>query len=141
MIWGRSVAVNMPACQAGDRGFESRRSRLDTMDLALERGPFSCEGKPQERAHAAQHLWQDRCWRKGLMHERLVFQHTSCPKILSLCLKRLGLACQCEERARAARRCPSDSDFQSSSDKNTYSHSLCDGCGASDPLRVDDKNQ
>jgi hypothetical protein len=25
--WGRSVAVNMSACQAEDRGFESRRSR------------------------------------------------------------------------------------------------------------------
>ena len=26
--WGRGVAVNMPPCQGGDRGFESRRSRL-----------------------------------------------------------------------------------------------------------------
>ena len=25
--WGRGVAVNMPPCQGGDRGFESRRSR------------------------------------------------------------------------------------------------------------------
>lgn len=27
--WGRGVAVNMPPCQGGDRGFESRRSRRE----------------------------------------------------------------------------------------------------------------
>ncbi len=31
LFWGRSVAVNMSACQAEDRGFESRRSRCDIL--------------------------------------------------------------------------------------------------------------
>ena len=38
VVRGRGVAVNMPACQAGDRGFKSRRSRR--METPLMVSPF-----------------------------------------------------------------------------------------------------
>ena len=42
--WGRGVAVNMPACQAGDRGFKSRRSRQVETSQAVS--PFCFWNSP-----------------------------------------------------------------------------------------------
>jgi hypothetical protein len=38
--WGRSVVVNMSACQAEDRGFESRRSRHNRVSPVPQAGRF-----------------------------------------------------------------------------------------------------